>query len=160
MKAALKAADPRKRDFAPTLLDFGTVRILLARHFGFCFGVEHAIEQAYRAIEENPGKRIFLLSKMIHNPEVNDDLECQGIRFLMDTGGNVLLPFIISRDVRLQGVTVGPQQDMARMCRAIESTKMRPVVDSVFAFEDAQKAYAHLAEAGHFGKVCIAIGDA
>ena len=76
------------------------------------------------------------------------------------TTGNVLLPFIISRDVRLQGVTVGPQQDMARMCRAIESTKMRPVVDSVFAFEDAQKAYAHLAEAGHFGKVCIAIGDA
>lgn len=93
VKAARKAADPRKRDFAPTLLDFGTVRILLARHFGFCFGVEHAIEQAYRAIEENPGKRIFLLSQMIHNPEVNADLEGQGIRFLMDTGGNVLLPF-------------------------------------------------------------------
>lgn len=93
VKAARKAADPRKRDFTPTLLDFGTVRILLARHFGFCFGVEHAIEQAYRALDENPGKRIFLLSQMIHNPEVNADLEEQGIRFLMDTSGNVLLPF-------------------------------------------------------------------
>ena len=93
VKAARKAADPRKRDFTPTLLDFGTVRILLARHFGFCFGVEHAIEQAYRALDENPGKRIFLLSQMIHNPEVNADLEEQGIRFLMDTSGNVLIPF-------------------------------------------------------------------
>ena len=93
VKAARKAADPRKRDFTPTLLDFGTVQILLARHFGFCFGVEHAIEQAYRALDENPGKRIFLLSQMIHNPEVNADLEEQGIRFLMDTSGNVLLPF-------------------------------------------------------------------
>jgi 4-hydroxy-3-methylbut-2-enyl diphosphate reductase len=93
VKASRKAADPRKRDFTPTLLDFGTVRILLARHFGFCFGVEHAIEQAYRALDENPGKRIFLLSQMIHNPEVNADLEEQGIRFLMDTSGNVLLPF-------------------------------------------------------------------
>ena len=93
VKAARKAADPRKRDFAPTLLDFGTVRILLARHFGFCFGVEHAIEQAYRALDENPGKRIFLLSQMIHNPEVNADLEEQGIRFLMDTSGQALVPF-------------------------------------------------------------------
>lgn len=93
VKQSRKAADPRKRDFEPTLLDFGTVRILLARHFGFCFGVEHAIEQAYRALAENPGKRIFLLSQMIHNPEVNADLEEQGIQFLMDTAGNVRIPF-------------------------------------------------------------------
>ncbi len=93
VKQHRKAADPRKRDFEPTLLDFGTVRILLARHFGFCFGVEHAIEQAYRALAENPGKRIFLLSEMIHNPEVNADLEEQGIQFLMDTAGNVRIPF-------------------------------------------------------------------
>ena len=93
VKQHRKAADPRKRDFAPTLLDFGTVRILLARHFGFCFGVEHAIEQAYRALAENPGKRIFLLSEMIHNPEVNADLMEQGIQFLMDTAGNVRIPF-------------------------------------------------------------------
>tara|TARA_B100000768_G_C11283421_1_gene380215 strand:+ start:764 stop:2008 length:1245 start_codon:yes stop_codon:yes gene_type:complete len=92
VKAKRKARDPRKQDFDPTVLDFGTVRFILARHFGFCFGVENAIEIAYRAIDENPGKRIFLLSQMIHNPEVNDDLQDRGIRFLQDTEGAILTP--------------------------------------------------------------------
>ena len=68
VKQKRKVRDPRKRDFSPSVLDFGTVRFVMARHFGFCFGVENAIEIAYRALEENPGKRIFLLSQMIHNP--------------------------------------------------------------------------------------------
>jgi len=62
--------DKLKKDFSPTLLDFGSLRIWLARHFGFCYGVENAIEIAFRTIDENPGKRIFLLSEMIHNPQV------------------------------------------------------------------------------------------
>ena len=74
--------DARKQDFSPTTLDFGAVRIQLARHFGFCFGVENAIEISYKAIAENPDKRIFLLSQMIHNPVVNEDLESRGVRFL------------------------------------------------------------------------------
>jgi len=92
VKARRKAQDPRKQNFEPTVLDFGTVRFVLARHFGFCFGVENAIEIAYRAIDENPGKRIFLLSQMIHNPEVNADLQDRGIQFLQDTEGNILTP--------------------------------------------------------------------
>ena len=92
VKQKRKSRDPRKRDFAPSVLNFGTVRFIMARHFGFCFGVENAIEIAYRALEENPGKRIFLLSQMIHNPEVNADLTAQGIRFLQDTEGNPLTP--------------------------------------------------------------------
>jgi 4-hydroxy-3-methylbut-2-enyl diphosphate reductase len=92
VKQKRKSHDPRKRDFAPSVLNFGTVRFVMARHFGFCFGVENAIEIAYRALEENPGKRIFLLSQMIHNPEVNADLTGQGIRFLQDTEGNSLMP--------------------------------------------------------------------
>jgi 4-hydroxy-3-methylbut-2-enyl diphosphate reductase len=92
VKTRRKSLDPRKQDFEPTVLDFGTVRFVLARHFGFCFGVENAIEIAYRAIEENPGKRIFLLSQMIHNPEVNADLQDRGIQFLQDTEGNILTP--------------------------------------------------------------------
>lgn len=88
IKARRKAADPRKQDFTPTLLDLGPVRFYLARHFGFCYGVENAIEIAYKALEENSHKRIFLLSQMIHNPEVNADLEANGIRFIMDTEGN------------------------------------------------------------------------
>lgn len=83
-----KSDDPRKKNFTPTLLDFGPVRFFIARHFGFCYGVENAIEIAYKTIEENPGKRIFLLSEMIHNPEVNNDLLSRGVKFLMDTSGN------------------------------------------------------------------------
>ncbi|MCW3071766.1 MAG: 4-hydroxy-3-methylbut-2-enyl diphosphate reductase [Bacteroidetes bacterium] len=93
VKEIRKISDPRKKDFSPTVLDFGPVRFFIARHFGFCYGVEHAIETAYKAIEENSGKRIFLLSQMIHNPDVNDDLQKRGVRFLMDTSGNQIIPF-------------------------------------------------------------------
>ena len=92
VKTRRKALDPRKQDFAPSELDFGTVKIRLARHFGFCFGVENAIEISYKAVDENPGKRIFLLSQMIHNPEVNADLQSRGVQFLHDTLGQELVP--------------------------------------------------------------------
>lgn len=93
IKNLRKADDPKKADHSPTLLDFGNVQFLIARHFGFCYGVENAVEISFRAIEENPGKRIFLLSQMIHNPEVNNDLVSRGVRFLMDTGGNQVIPW-------------------------------------------------------------------
>jgi 4-hydroxy-3-methylbut-2-enyl diphosphate reductase len=93
IKNSRKESDPRKKDFKPTTLDFGPVRFHLARHFGFCYGVENAIEIAYKTIEENPGKRIFLLSEMIHNPGVNEDLVSKGVRFLMDTSGKQLIPW-------------------------------------------------------------------
>lgn len=82
-----------KKDFSPFMLDFGGVRIFLARHFGFCYGVENAIEIAFRTVEENRGKRIFLLSEMIHNPLVNEDLRKAGVSFLQDTGGKQIIPF-------------------------------------------------------------------
>jgi 4-hydroxy-3-methylbut-2-enyl diphosphate reductase len=82
-----------KKDFTPTHLDLGNVEIFLARHFGFCYGVENAIEIAFKTVENNPGKRIFLLSEMIHNPFVNEDLINSGVQFLMDTKGNSLIPF-------------------------------------------------------------------
>lgn len=88
IKKSRKDLDPRKKDFSPTLLDFGPVQFLIARHFGFCYGVENAIEIAYKAVEENPGKQIYLLSQMIHNPSVNTDLRAMGIQFIMDTQGN------------------------------------------------------------------------
>ncbi|MDB5034003.1 MAG: 4-hydroxy-3-methylbut-2-enyl diphosphate reductase [Chlorobi bacterium] len=90
VKAARKAGDPRRRDLTPSILDFGPVRFRIARHFGFCYGVENAIEIAYRALEENPGRRIFLLSEMIHNPHVNDDLLARGVRFIMTPSGDDL----------------------------------------------------------------------
>jgi 4-hydroxy-3-methylbut-2-enyl diphosphate reductase len=93
IKALRKTEDPKKKDFSPTVLDFGPVVFYIARHFGFCYGVENAIEISFRAIEENPGKRIFLLSQMIHNPAVNNDLISRGVKFLMDTEGNQIIPW-------------------------------------------------------------------
>jgi len=93
IKNKRKVVDKMKKDFTPTLLDFGSVQIYLARHFGFCYGVENAIEIAFKTIEENPNKRTFLLSEMIHNPQVNADLQKRGVQFLQDTYGNPLIPF-------------------------------------------------------------------
>ncbi|MEJ2493435.1 MAG: hypothetical protein P8Y79_03815 [Ignavibacteriaceae bacterium] len=85
IKNSRKSDDPKKKNYKPTVLDFGPIRFYLARHFGFCYGVENAIDIAYRTIEENSDKRIFLLSEMIHNPGVNADLKKMGVRFIMDT---------------------------------------------------------------------------
>lgn len=101
IKNKRKVLDKMKKDFSPTLLDYGPLKIYLARHFGFCYGVENAIEIAFRTIEENPGKRIFLLSEMIHNPQVNADLLAKGVRFLQDTYGKQVIPFetLTSNDI-------------------------------------------------------------
>lgn len=93
IKKKRKESDRMKKDFSPTLLDFGPVQIYLARHFGFCYGVENAIDIAFKTVEENKGKRIFLLSEMIHNPQVNADLKAAGVEFLQDTKGKQLMPF-------------------------------------------------------------------
>ena len=60
-------------------------------YFGFCYGVKNAIEISYKAIEDNPDKRIYLLSEMIHNSEVNNDLKNRGVGFIMDTSGNEII---------------------------------------------------------------------
>jgi 4-hydroxy-3-methylbut-2-enyl diphosphate reductase len=93
IKELRRKNDKLKRDFSPTILDFGSVKFLIARHFGFCYGVENAIEIAYKAIADNPNKRIFLLSEMIHNPDVNRDLLSRGVRFLMETTGRQIIPW-------------------------------------------------------------------
>lgn len=91
IKNKRRKEDKLKKDFSPTVLDIGSLEIILARHFGFCYGVENAIEIAFRAVTENPGKRIFLLSEMIHNPQVNADLIAEGVQFIMDTYGRQLI---------------------------------------------------------------------
>ncbi|MBU0473660.1 MAG: 4-hydroxy-3-methylbut-2-enyl diphosphate reductase [Bacteroidetes bacterium] len=91
IKNQRKEEDPKGKDCSPSILDFGKVRFHIARHFGFCFGVENAIEIAYKAINENSGKRIFLLSEMIHNPTVNTELSLLGVQFIQDTKGNNLI---------------------------------------------------------------------
>jgi 4-hydroxy-3-methylbut-2-enyl diphosphate reductase len=93
IKELRRKKDLRKQDFSPTILNFGPVQFFIARHFGFCYGVENAIEISYKALEENAGKRVFLLSQMIHNQEVNNDLQGRGIKFIMDTDGRQFIPW-------------------------------------------------------------------
>lgn len=93
IKQQRKSQDKLKKDLSPTLLDLGPVQVYLARHFGFCYGVENAIDISFKTIEENEGKRIFLLSEMIHNPQVNADLQERGVKFLQDNLGKQVIPF-------------------------------------------------------------------
>ncbi len=72
---------------APVALDFGAVQYLIPSHFGFCLGVKNAIERAYESLAENPGKRVFMLSELIHNPFVNEDLLRRGLRYLQTDKG-------------------------------------------------------------------------
>jgi 4-hydroxy-3-methylbut-2-enyl diphosphate reductase len=105
IKNSRRASDHRKRDLSPSLLDLGKIRFKIARHFGFCYGVQNAIEIAYRALEENQDKRVFLLSEMIHNPQVNADLQRRGVRFLLHTDGTTLVPF---SELRSDDVVIVP----------------------------------------------------
>lgn len=72
---------------SPATLDFGAVKYVLPSHFGFCLGVRNAIERAYETIAENPDKRVFMLSELIHNPFVNEDLSARGLKYLQSDKG-------------------------------------------------------------------------
>jgi 4-hydroxy-3-methylbut-2-enyl diphosphate reductase len=138
IKEKRKLADKMKKDFSPTLLDFGDIRIYLARHFGFCYGVENAIEIAFRTVDENPGKRIFLLSEMIHNPKVNEDLRKKGVDFLQDTYGNEIIPFssLDKNDIVLIpafGTTIAIEEKLKAIGIAIEKYNTTcPFVEKVW----------------------------
>ncbi len=61
---------------------FGDVTIRLAQEFGFCYGVDRAIDYAYETVRRFPGRRIYLVGEIIHNPHVNQRMREMGIRFI------------------------------------------------------------------------------
>lgn len=71
----------------PVELNFGPVSYVIPSHFGFCLGVKNAIERAYETLAANPHKRVFMLSELIHNPFVNEDLLRRGLRYLQTDKG-------------------------------------------------------------------------
>jgi len=102
----------------------GRLTVYLAREFGFCYGVDRAVDYAYQTRERFPDRAVFLTGEIIHNPHVNDKLRSMGIRFLSDDGDAidrlgkddvVILPAF--------GVTVAMLQRMSRQgCTLIDTT--------------------------------------
>jgi len=67
----------------------------------------------------------------------------------------VSLGLIVTRKVRLQGITVGHRDSFEAMTMALAQHQLKPVIDRVFAFEELKEAMAYLQEGKHFGKICL-----
>jgi 4-hydroxy-3-methylbut-2-enyl diphosphate reductase len=104
--------------------DAGRLTVHLAREFGFCYGVDRAVDYAYQARRRFPSQRVFLTGEIIHNPHVNDRLRAAGIRFLSDPGEErdslgpsdvVILPAF--------GVSVGEMAHLSTLgCTLVDTT--------------------------------------
>jgi len=97
--------DRLKKDFSPSLLSFENTDFLIARHFGFCYGVKNAVEMAFDIIAKNPEKKIYLLSEIIHNPSVNESLLNLGVRFIQDEKGNQIIEW---SHIHAQDIVITP----------------------------------------------------
>jgi 4-hydroxy-3-methylbut-2-enyl diphosphate reductase len=173
IKEIRKVNDPRKKDHTPFVFQVGKMELVIPRHFGFCYGVENAIEIAFRTVSENPGKRIFLLGEMIHNPQVNEDLLAEGIQFLVDNQGNRLIDFatLSSEDIVITpafGTTVEMAAELAQLgvqlekynttCPFVEKVWKRSaelgsrgytlVVHGKYLHEETRATFSHAAETG------------
>jgi 4-hydroxy-3-methylbut-2-enyl diphosphate reductase len=102
----------------------GRITIHLAKEFGFCYGVDRAVDYAYQARKRFPDRRVHLTGEIIHNPHVNSELRAQGIHFLSDPGTS--LDALTSEDVVILpafGITIEQLQDLeARGCTLVDTT--------------------------------------
>ena len=102
---------------------FGDVTVRLAQEFGFCYGVDRAIDYAYETVRKFPGKRIYLVGEIIHNPHVNQRMREMGIRFLYPRGDKT---FDFSK-VTAQDVVLIPRlRNHAPGLRQPERNRLRP----------------------------------
>jgi 4-hydroxy-3-methylbut-2-enyl diphosphate reductase len=102
----------------------GRLTVCLAREFGFCYGVDRAVDYAYQARRRFPDRQVYLTGEIIHNPHVNDQLRRQGIRFLTDPGEDPAA--VTERDVVILpafGVTVDELQRLSAIgCSLVDTT--------------------------------------
>ena len=102
----------------------GRLVVHLAREFGFCYGVDRAVDYAYQASLRFPDRQVFLTGEIIHNPHVNNELRARGIRFLSDPGES--FERLVPDDVVILpafGTTVELLQDLvARGCTLVDTT--------------------------------------
>jgi 4-hydroxy-3-methylbut-2-enyl diphosphate reductase len=102
----------------------GRLTIHLAREFGFCYGVDRAVDYAYQTRKRFPDRRVFLTGEIIHNPHVNEQLRAQGVRFLTDPDQSV--DHVAADDVVILpafGVTIELLADLQRRgCTLVDTT--------------------------------------
>ena len=102
----------------------GRLTVHLAREFGFCYGVDRAVDYAYQTRRRFPDRTVYLTGEIIHNPHVNDQLRAMGVRFLSDTPGAV--ERLDANDVVILpafGVTMSMLQQLERRgCTLIDTT--------------------------------------
>ena len=102
----------------------GRLTVRLAREFGFCYGVDRAVDYAYQTRKRFPDRPVFLTGEIIHNPHVNYQLRAMGIGFLSDPGESI--ERLGSDDVVILpafGVTVATLQQLERRgCTLIDTT--------------------------------------
>jgi 4-hydroxy-3-methylbut-2-enyl diphosphate reductase len=113
----------QSRDFALTAED---VTIRLAKEFGFCYGVERAVEYAYQARKKFPDRIIYLAGEIIHNPHVNSKLQAMGITFIMPQDGKIDFSGVKSEDVVILpafGVTISDFEILRQIgCVMVDTT--------------------------------------
>jgi 4-hydroxy-3-methylbut-2-enyl diphosphate reductase len=113
----------REREFSLTVRD---VTIRLAREFGFCYGVERAVEYAYQARSKFPDRRILLVGEIIHNPHVNAKLRSMGITILRPEQGAFDYSQVSPEDVVILpafGVTIRDFETLREIgCVVVDTT--------------------------------------
>lgn len=111
---------------AGSVLVTGRTTVLLAKQFGFCYGVERAIDLAYAARKVFPEARLFLIGEIIHNPEVNAQIAALGIRNLLDATGRPHVEDLGPEDIVIVpafGTTVPLVEEIKRHgCRIVDTT--------------------------------------
>lgn len=173
VKESRQILDPRKKDLTPSVLDFGPVQFLIPRHFGFCYGVQNAIDIAYRTVEQHQDRPVYLLGEMIHNPTVNEDLQKRGVKFLFHTDGTEIIPIsslnqddivivpafgtTITIQKKLESVGIDPYK-YDTTCPFVEKVWKRGdqlgqkgyslVIHGKYQHEETRATFSHAAESG------------
>jgi 4-hydroxy-3-methylbut-2-enyl diphosphate reductase len=161
--SAIKAADYRYRS--------GRMTLYLAREFGFCYGVDRAVDYAYQARRRFRDRRIYLTGEIIHNPHVNDQIRAQGIRFLSDPGESVdsigaddvvilpafgitieLLETLSSRGCTLVDTTCGSVLNVWKNVRRYAEDGFTSIIHGKYWHEEtrATASQAHQTGNGHY----------
>ncbi|MCI4666939.1 MAG: 4-hydroxy-3-methylbut-2-enyl diphosphate reductase [Bacteroidia bacterium] len=164
----LKNTRPPEERMLPFVLDFGPVEFKVARHFGFCKGVENAIEVAYETLATHPDSRVFMISELIHNSFVNEDLKQRGLRFIKTAKGEQLIPWDVIKEDDIVitpafGATIEDQQELISRgvqiqkwnatCRFVENVWFRAqelgskgysiIIHGKFKHEETQGTLSH-----------------